>query len=303
MKILILFLFSSFLHAQTSSELERLNFFPRVRSFAVLGYGYTTKVIEAPASAVESRKVNDRINNLNLSYAYSFWNRTFLGLTIGAEEARESGVQYGIATTRRYNSSGFKDPELFFLWRLQEQGKKRGIIDVKVNFLQGLGAREVCCSSSNRLEGGNVYSLELSHGKWEDEWEFKTSLGVSAYGKGEEHNDFTKKNYSLDSGQVARFMFQAQHRLKHQYFVYAGIGAEYSTERKIYESGPEGEKREIQGGTGSIFRGGLKFSFSNKVLLSAGYELKRSDYFVKSGTNFDGDLTLHRFQSSLSYGF
>lgn len=296
-----LFLFFHFsLQAQTSYELERINFYPKVKAYSKIDYSYQTYFISTPNNTLKSSEVRNYKNIFNTTYAYKLdW--LFLGATIFYEVASESAANYGIPSKNRFSSQGFKEPAFFLNTRLREQYGDQGNIDLYVSFSDTYGTREIGKSSANRLNGGNTLTVKINHGMHEGEWEFSNNLEYTFFDEGEEQNDFTKIKHDLGSYNVFNYLFLAQYQVNPWLFLNSGIGIEYRTVQEI--SDRLGEKREIQEGTGSLFRLGAKRPLSEWSLVEFRYELRRSSYFVNGRTSFDGDSIQNSFFLSLIQGF
>lgn len=287
-------------YAKSKHELERINFYPRVKAYIQAGYSYQLNIITTPREEIDDEIIRNYRNLFHLEYAWKFpW--FFLGARIGYAVVSESAANYGIASKKRYESQDFTEPTIFAFSRLREQKDEKGNIDLGFAFSDNYGTKEVGESSSNRLEGRNIYHTSISHGYLEEDWEFKNSLLFQFYDEGTEANSFTDQAYNLGPYNIFTYLFTGQYTLKERVFSYASIGVEYRTSQKI-KSGDD--KREIQQGTGSIFQVGIKRSFNDWAVAELGYEYKRSSYFVHGKSeNFDGDASQHRFLVSFKYGF
>ena len=296
-----LFLFFHFnLQAQTSHELERINFYPKVKAYVKIDYSYQTHFISTPNNTLKSSEVRNYKNTFNTTYAYKLdW--FFLGTTVYYEVASESAANYGIPSKKRYSSQGFKEPEFFLKTRLREQHNDKGNIDLYLSFSDSYGTREIGKSSANRLNGGNTLTARINHGMHENKWEFSNDLEYTFFDEGEEQNDFTKMMHDLGSYNIFNYLFLAQYQVNPWLFLNSGIGIEYRTVQEISER--VGEKREIQEGTGSLFRLGVKRPLSEWSLVEFRYELRRSSYFVNGRTSFDGDTSQNSFLLSFIQGF
>ena len=274
-----------------SFELERINFFPRSKSFFYSSYEHQSSDIDASrtSSSTNSRSVQGNVNALSGSYAYNFFPKAFIGVNLTYEEASENGLKYGVSTTKKFHSRGFKEPEIFSIIRLREQKDGKGLIDLQVTYSDSFGAKEIGNNTSNRLNGKNIYGAILSHGLYETEWEFKTSLDFKYYDEGEESNGFSGMTYDSTSYMDSTFKFQTQYQLDFWCYLNAGIGFTYRGTQKINDR--QGDKRELQGGTGSLFELGFKFPILKNMLGQITYQIYRDDYFVQSSTNvnFDGN--------------
>lgn len=303
MKILFALFFTlciSHLHAETQKGLERINFFPDVKAFARGEYQNQNLLITTPQNAVNDTEVRNNKNIFSGSYAHRLDN-IFLGVKVSYEIVSESAANYGIPSVERESSQGYSEPMIFLLSRLREQTGSTGNIDAYVAFSDSWGAREVGGSTSNRLNGHNIFIATVSHGMLEGKWEFKNSLSYYYSDEGEEHNKFTHTNYRIGSLNVFKYSFTGQYEINPWLFVNASAEFEYRTVQKI--SDQMGERREIQAGTGSIFRLGAKKPMNEWSVLEASAELKRYDYFVQGDTNFDGKASQVTYTLSYVYGF
>lgn len=294
------FLFISHLHAETQKGLERINFFPDVKAFARMDYQNQNLLITTPQNAVNDSEVRNNKNIFSGSYAHRLDN-IFLGLKVSYEIVSESAANYGIPSVERQSSQGYSEPTFFLLSRLREQAGTTGNIDAYISYSDSWGAREAGGSTSNRLNGFNILTAAISHGLHEDEWEFRNALTYVFYDEGEEHNKFTNNNYQIGSFNFFRYSFTGQYEMNPWLFVNASAEFEYRTVQKI--SDKMGERREIQAGTGSIFRLGAKKPMNEWSVLEVSAELERYDYFVQGDTNFDGKATQVTYTISYVYGF
>lgn len=297
---LITLLTSNFLPAAAQKGLERINFFPDVRAYARSEFQNENLLITTPQNAVNDSEVRNNRNIFSGSYAHRL-NNVFLGLTLFYEIASESAANYGIPDVKREKSNGYREPMLFLLSRLREQKGTTGNIDAYIAFSDSWGAREVGGSTSNRLNGSNILTVRISHGMLEDRWEFKNAFIYVSYDEGEEHNKFTHTKYEIGSLNVFRYAFTGQYEVDPWLFLNASAEFEYRTVQKIFDR--QGERREIQAGTGSIFRIGAKKPLSEWSVLEASAELKRYDYFVQGDTNFDGKATQTAYSIAYIHGF
>ncbi|MCM2350562.1 MAG: hypothetical protein NDI69_11130 [Bacteriovoracaceae bacterium] len=296
----LLLFFHLNLQAQTRYELERINFYPKVKAYAKLEYFYQTLFITTPNNTLNSSEVRNYKNTFTTTYAYKLdW--LFLGTTVSYEVATENAANYGIPSNERFSSQGFKEPAFFFKTRLRDQHNDKGNIDLYLSYSDSYGSREIGKSSANRLNGGNILTSRITHGIHEYEWEFCNNLEYSFLGKGEEQNDFTNIKHYLGSYNIISYFFLAQYQVNSWLFLNSGIGIEYRTVQEI--SDQLGEKREIQEGTGSLFRVGIKRPLSEWSLAEFSYELRRSSYFVNGISTFDGDSSQNSFLLSFIQGF
>ena len=296
--LLIFFHFNS--QAQTKYELERINFYPKVKAYLEVDYSYKTHFISTPNNTLRSSEVRNYKNTFNSTYAYKLkW--LFIGTSVSYEVASESAANYGIPSKDRFSSQGFKEPGIFLKTRLREQYEDKGSIDLYLSFSDSYGTREIGKSSANRLNGGNSFTARINHGMHETEWEFSNNLEYTFFDEGEEQNDFTKIKHDLGSFNIFNYFFLAQYRVNPWLFLNAGIGVEYRSVQEI--SDRLGEKREIQEGTGSHFQLGVKRPLSEWSLIELRYELRRSSYFVNGKTSFDGDSIQNLIFLSYIHGF
>lgn len=188
------------------------------------------------------------------------------------------------------------------IYRLRSQKGTKGLVDFFLNFSPRGGQRQIGVENANRLNGRNILRGGLSHGMWEEEWEFRSSFEYAYYGRGEEQNGFTDRKYSLEDFDDFSFKFEAQYRLNPWLFLFASVEVEYTSSQRIVGK-EEGEDREIQAGTGSIVHLGLKKPLSERHILGVGYILHRRDYFVRGESNLNGDLKDESFQLFLVSAF
>lgn len=288
------------LPAQTTYELERINFYPKVSAYAKIDYTYQAHYISTPNNTLKSSEVRNYRNTFNTTYA-SRLKWMFLGATVSYEVASESAANYGIPSNERYSSQGLKEPEFFIKTRLRKQHNDKGNIDLYLSFSDSYGTREIGKSSANRLNGGNILTTRMTHGMHENEWEFSNNLDFTFFDEGEEQNDFANTKHDLGSYNIINYFFFAQYQVNPWLFLNSGIGIEYRTVQEISDS--LGEKREIQEGTGSLFRLGAKRPLSEWSLVEFSYELRRSSYFVNGRSSFDGDSSQNSFLLSFIQGF
>lgn len=305
MKVLIFILFFfPFLRVQgqTKTEIERINFFPKADAFAEARYHYEKHKIKTPQTSVNTKEVNNYSNLLSISYAHKMSRKLFLGLTGMFEEASENAVVYGIPLRRRFNSLGPKEPLIFGLYRLREQENTKGLVDLYASFAPDGGAREIGKDKANRLRGRHLLHIILSHGMWEDDWEFRSSLDYLYWGEGEERNSFLGRKFTLEDYYNLSFHFKTQYRLNRWLFTSFSIGAVYHSTQTILDT--NNGRRQIQSGTGSVFELGLKRPLSDWSLLELNYVIKRNDYFVKSSdVNLDGEEKVQRLILKLVHAF
>jgi hypothetical protein len=298
---IFLFLTLPRVSAQTPSGVERLNFFPEAKRFVDLTTTYAHTNIDTPAASVQTKEVNSYVTRIKLTYGQRY-KRNFFGATLPYEAATENAVTYGIPTRDRFYSQGFQEPEFFWLRRLKTQRGERGLVDMYLAASPRLGNREVTKEQSTKLNGRNTFTARISHGLWEDQWEFQSSIEWLHYGKGREENDFSESVYSLHSFNDYAFRFAVQYRFMPQTFGLAHIRAIYRGTQKVSDT--LSTKRELQAGTGSEFLVGLKQIFLDQFALRGSYSIYRNDYFVKgAGTNLDGEQITQNFILSLTYAF
>lgn len=305
MRTLLFILLSSFsliAQAQTQTEIERINFFPRSDAFAIARYHYEKLNIETPQTSVNTKAVNNYSNVLSVSYAQKVHRKLFLGITGEFEEASENAVVYGIPLRRRFNSFGPKEPIIFGIYRLREQEGTKGLVDFYASFAPDGGSREIGKDHSNRLRGRHLLHFILSHGMWEGDWEFQSSLDYLYWGEGEERNSFISRRFDLEDHYNLSFHFKAQYRVNEWLFASSSIGAVYHSTQTIIDK--QMGRRQIQSGTGSVFEFSLKRPLSDWSLIELSYILKRNDYFVKSpDVNLDGDQKVQRFVLKMVHAF
>lgn len=288
--------------AQTKTHIERINFFPKADAFAVFGYQYEKLNIDTPQSSVMAKEVNNYKNLLSFNYAHRFGRKIYLGLITFVEEASENVVFYGIPLKRRFNSIGPREPGLFMIYRLREQQPDKGLVDLFLSYSPKMQAREIGNKHEARWNGRAILHAGLSHGMWEDKWEFRSSLEYIYYGKGEEKNNFTDEDFVLESYNDLIFNFKTQYRINKWLFVFGTVGVEYHAPQDIDQKG--GPEREIQAGTGSVFQVGLKKPISEWSVVELSYTIKRNDYFVKAtANNLEGELRQERAALNFSMAF
>lgn len=277
------------LHAQTKTEIERINFFPEADAFMAVNYQYNILKINTPQNTVGTKSVSNYKSLLAISYAHKFSRKMFIGLTGFLEEASENGILYGIPTKRRFSSFGPKEPEFFTIYRLRFQQKNKGLVDLFASFSPKKGTREIGSENADRWNGRYISRVGLSHGMWEEEWEFRSSIEYVYYGEGEEENKFSGGLFVLENYSDFIFNFKAQYRINKWLFAFGSVGVEYHTDQEINE--PGGEERVILAGTGSVFQIGIKKPLGEWSSMDLSYVLKRNDYFVKGpANNLEGDL-------------
>lgn len=289
--------------ASESKNLERLNFFPNAKAWAMIKIQNETVEVETPEQAVQTKKINNFTNTLALDYAYRVHKKVFVGICATYEAASENALRYGVALRERFQSQGIREPDLFVLTRLRDQGKHEGLIDFYASYSKSFGAREIGNDEAHqRYNGRNIFKASLSHGKKEDEWEFKTLLSFIHNGKGEEINHYDNQTYNLHTSQNYEFHFMAQYQVKERLYGYASIGVAYRGDEGIKARNTH-ELREIQAGTGSVFTLGTKYSLSEWTLLQFEIYYMRSEYFVKGTSNLDGTATIGRGALSMVQAF
>ena len=293
------FIFSQVAIAQSEKGLHRINFFPDVKAYFSASYHNRNLLITTPENAVNDSEVRNNQNLFSATYAYRF-DQIFLGIIGAYEIASESAANFGIPDTERKSSQGYREPSLFLLHRLRKQSGTTGNIDLRLSFTDSWGAREVGGSTSNRLNGHNILNAEISHGMLEDLWEFKNQLAYMFIDEGEEKNDFVDMSFETGSFNVFEYSFTGQYELNPWLYINAAAAFEYRTVRKIY--GNMG-RREIQAGTGSVFKLGVKRPLGEWSVIAADAQLKRYDYFVQGETNFDGKATETTLGISYLQGF
>lgn len=303
MILLILVLFIPFqLFAQTKTQIERINFFPETDAFGRISYQYENLKIDTPQNTVQVKEVNNYKNILSSSYAHRFSRNLFLGLNISLEEASENAVFYGIPLKDRFSSVGLKEPELFMIYRLRRQEEGKGLVDLFLSYSPSMHEREIGNANAARWNGRSIFNAGLSHGMWEEEWEFRSSLEYIYYSEGEEENNFTDERYTLENYSDVIFNFRTQYRSSARFFIFGTIGVEYHTTQEINQ--PGGGEREIQAGTGSVFQLGIKRTLGDWSVIEMNYLIRRNDYFVKAtANNLEGDSTQERFTLSLTTAF
>ena len=288
--------------AKTEKGLERINFFPNVKAYAAFEFHNQNLLITTPKNAVNDTEIRNNRNLFAASYGHRVDN-VFLGLTGFYEIASESAANFGIPSNKRSNSQGLKEPAIFFLSRLRQQKGTTGNIDFYLSFTDNWGAREVGGSTSNRLNGFNILQARLSHGMHEDLWEFRNRFSYTFHDEGEEHNKFTKGRYDIGSFNVFCYSFTGQYEYNPWLFLNATAEFEYRTIQKISSRREADGKREIQAGTGSIFRIGAKRPLNDWSVVELNAELKRYDYFVQGDNNFDGKAIQTTYSLSYTHGF
>lgn len=298
--IFIVLIFQVNLSAQSSHELERLNFYPDVKAFMKAEYNYQLLRIETPQEPVSTKEVQDYTNIFTLTYA-QYYKYFFLGIKGFYETASESAVKYGIPNTNQFQSQGLKEPELFILKRLRKGTDEKANIDFFISYAKSLGSREVGRSSANRLNGGDILNLALSHGLKDEEWEFKNSFHFSHHYSGEEDNTITQKNYKLGPYGLFTYLFSGQYAVSSRSFINAAVGIDYRSVQKISDG--QSDKRELQTGTGSVFNLGFKRALNEWVLVEFLYAYRRNSYFVQNLENYDGLQTQHNFLLSFIQAF
>ncbi len=299
--ILILFIPAKLL-AQTKTQIERINFFPEADAFGVFTYQYEKLNIDTPQNSVMAKAVNNYKNLLGFTYGHRFGRKIFLGVNAFVEEASENVVFYGIPLKRRFTSIGPREPEVFMKYRLREQQTDKGLVDLYLSFSPTMSPREIGNKYAARWNGRNIFHAVLSHGMWEEEWEFRTLLEYVYYGEGEENNKTTDEKFILENYNDFLFNFKTQYRISQWLFVFGAVGIEYHGSQDIIQKG--GSERQIQAGTGSVFELGIKKPLSEWSVVDLSYTLKRNDYFVKAtANNLEGDLKQERATLSFSTAF
>lgn len=297
---LLLLIFQSQLQAQTSKELERINFYPNAKAYLRTDYSHQILRIDTPQKQINTKEVQNFSNIFSLTYAYKF-KYLFLGVKNFYESASESAVKYGIPENNQYQSQGIKEPELFILTRLRKQKKDKANIDLYVSYVESFGSREIGESSANRLNGGNIFTINASHGLLDEEWEFRNSFQYVHFYKGEEHNNFTEKKYDLGGYGLLTYLFMGQYAVGSLSYLNTAIGIDYRSVQKI--SDRDSDKRELQAGTGTVLYLGYKRLLGTWTLAEFMYGIRRNSYFVKNTENYDGLQTQHTFLLSLIQAF
>lgn len=299
---MLLFIHSLSSSAQTKTQLERINFFPKSDAFLRSSYTHQVHRINTPQTSLMTKEVNNHSNIFDLRYGHRFADRFFAGVSASFEEASENAVRYGIPLRRRFNSYGFKEPEVFALYRLVEQKGEKGLIDLFLSHSPKGGTRIVGFKNSSRINGRPVTKLGISHGLWEEEWEFKSEFQYQYFGEGLEKNGFTQNDYFLEVYQDLLFNFQAQYRLNPWLFVHATVGFVYHGTQDISDN--RNDQREIQSGTGSFFKLGLTKPLSLWTMVAINYSQQRNDYFIKgTSLNLEGREKVQDFTLEMITAF
>jgi hypothetical protein len=309
MKLASFALYFSVLHSSIawsqdhlSKQLERINFFPESDAYLDMGYKHQRLNIETPQDSVLTKEVKNHANLIHAAYSQRMARKMFLGARLFFEQASENGVMYGVPLRRRFDSAGFKEPEVFMTYRLRHQRDDRGLIDFHASYSPYMGLREIGNQKANRLHGRSMLKAAISHGLWEEEWEFRTWLGINYFGQGKERNDYSGSSFKLRPYREGEFIFSSQYRISPWLFVYGSIGIIYTGIEKISEK--NGIKREIKAGTGSRFELGIKKPLNPWSLVELGYALRRNEYFVKSDeANLEGDVIQQQLLLSYKMAF
>jgi hypothetical protein len=293
---------SAWSQGHLAKHLERINFFPETDAYLDLGYEDQRLNIETPQNSVLTKEVKNHSNLFKLAYAERLARKIFVGARLHFEQASENGVTYGVPQRRRFDSVGFKEPEVFLTYRLRDQNETHGLIDFHASFSPYMGPREIGNPKANRLRGRSTLKTALSHGLWEEEWEFRTWLGLNYFGQGKEHNDYRQSRFELNPFMEAEFIFSSQYRLNPWLFVYGSVGIIYSGIEKVSEK--TGLRREIKAGTGSRFDLGMKKPINQWSSLELGFSLRRNEYFVKSDdANLEGNMLQQQLKLNYKMAF
>ncbi|MBA2405094.1 MAG: hypothetical protein H0V66_10020 [Bdellovibrionales bacterium] len=300
--VFFIFMKISLAQATPSRELERLNFFPNADAYLIAQYDHVRLNIETPFEEIQTKEVNNYYNLFTLTYAQHVSRKMFLGLRGTFEQSSENAASYGVPVRRRFTGMGFKEPEIFTQYRLRFQKEEKGLIDLYLGYSPLLGKREVGGSDAKRLNGRDILTIGLSHGLWEEEWEFKSALNFRFFGEGKEENSYAEGSFQLESYYMINFQFHTQYRINPKLYTFGSVGFNYTSIEVI--SGGTFGRREVQAGTGSLFELGLKRTLGDWSLLELSYNLHRYDYFVKGETfNLDGDAIQQQFTLALKQAF
>lgn len=289
---LTLLSFKTFASTQ-EKNLESLNFYPNSKAYLIGAYQNQTVEIDTPEREIQTKKVNNFSNLISIDYAYKVHPKFFLGISGTYESTSENALRYGIGLKNRYNNHGYHEPKLFVLTRLREQSEDKGLIDFYLSYSDTLGSRQSGPDTGmDKYNGRNILIAKISHGKKEDEWEFRSSFIFTFNGEGKEHNNYDNANYLIQASQNYEANFGVQYQLQDLWYLNGSIGVIYRGDENI-RSKSSSDKRQVQAGTGSIFSGGAKYMLSPWTVLQAQLVFMRSEYFVKgSMSNLDGRLTI-----------
>ncbi|WP_408095996.1 hypothetical protein ACJVC5_13215 [Peredibacter sp. HCB2-198] len=276
--------------AQTKFQLERLNFFPTSKAYAIVSYQYELTDVDTPKQTTQTNEIKNYSNSGRLDYGHKLARDKILGIRATYTQTSENALRYGIPLRSRFNSRGMSEPEYYFIYRMRNQTEKNGNIDLVVTYLDNWGSREVGNNQAyQEYHGRNIISLGLKHGKKEEEWEFQTSLDFTYYDEGEEENAYTDKSYQLQSLRTYGLTFGSQYQASEWLYFHGSIGVIYRETETISDN--EGDVREIQAGSGSVFSLGIKVPLSDWNLLHLHGNYSRNEYFVKgTGFNLDGRM-------------
>lgn len=284
-------------------ELERLNFFPRSTAFVEGNYSYMTEKIKSKNEDTSGSTIREYTNAAGLRAGVHLNEKIIGGGFFTYENSIESGLRYGKDDLGRSSSVGFTNPGVFALWRIREQEKDKGIVDVYSFFRPYTGSRRIGEDDSNRKSGRYIFHTRLSHGLHEDDWEFRTSLSFTVNGEGTENNLLEREKSWLSGFNQYQFFFEAQYHVTDATWLLGGAGFTYTDNENITNSQTK-ITREVQSGTASIFDFGLKRLLRDDYLVKLIYSLSRSDYFVSAvDNNFDGDRKRQTFTFSLIKSF
>lgn len=298
MKIYLTLILLSISQLSRGETNDRLVFFPDVKSYIKTEIALENMRIRLPKNGVKKEQINDYSTIGSFKYGHKVKKNFFLSLEGLYEEATESKVRHGVEENGKYKTRGLKDPNFSILQKLRDEDEFKGALFYELSFSPQIGVSKKGASGENRFMGGEVFKLELSNLKKEDKWDFKSSFRFERYFSAVTKNTSLDEKVKTDGQSNFYYIFTTQYELSQIDFASVGLGFTYQGDKTFkYE---KAGKKEIQAGTGSLFRFGYTRLLKDQKILKAKFHIDHNEYFLKGvQENYNGTGTIY----SLSLAF
>lgn len=299
MTLLLFILFSFFKAYSYDPKLLHLATIPGTRGYVKIETSRqlsTIKLEEKLGTVSESREVFDR---QSISFNFSFNKYSYLGINMDYLDSRESPQRYGQSGNKYYNSSGFREPSMNYVYRLRSPTTEKDLLDIYTEIAPSINQRVTGRTKGNQLRAQGSYSLGIKHGSqvpgipWETLLDIKWTYFTDGSEEDRSLNIYRRYNQVHDLSSTLNIQYETNYNLRLQ----AGMGFIIHGDIKTNTG------VNIQRGTSIINQ--LRTTLPlGEFIASAGWTFTRNEYFIRQKNNsFDGDYKLHEFDVSLIKSF
>lgn len=295
--IILTFAFLGSLHAKPLEGPSGLIYFPEKQHFIKSSIVYNDLKVSTNKEGNFGSKIVETKRILEVEGGRKF-GLNLLSVKLKYGNSSESSIKNSSNTNDSYTAVGFYAPTFSFTKRTKDFVKDGDYVYAYgIDFTPKIGKRIVGGTGSNNAQAGHELNFRLNKITKYDDWQFMLGAYYKYFAEGGQKDK--SQDATIDSDAYAEYAvgLAFQNDLGCNVHIYGGFGFLIIEDIKTKNS-LDSSISEIQQGTGSIGRVGVKYLQDNDMYQ---FEIKRrkNDYFIRNaGTNIEGDYTDVNFELS-----